>query len=58
MARENVEVMRRVYAEFERGTTQIYADYAPSPQEAALVEAAFQSRGTNPGTNLSESKLT
>ena len=23
-------------------TTQIYADYAPSPNEAAIVEAAFK----------------
>ena len=38
-------------------TTQIYADYAPSPHEAALVEAAFESRGTNRGTNLSESQV-
>ncbi len=35
-------------------TTLIYADYAPSAQEADLVERAFA--GTNPGTNLSESK--
>ncbi|MGI8427740.1 MAG: tyrosine-type recombinase/integrase [Solirubrobacteraceae bacterium] len=34
-------------------TTQRYADYAPSPVEAALVEAAF-GRGPNRGPNLSE----
>ncbi len=39
-------------------TTQIYADYAPNPHEAELVEAAFQSRGTNPGTNLREPERT
>ncbi|MET0511011.1 MAG: site-specific integrase [Thermoleophilaceae bacterium] len=39
-------------------TTQIYADYAPSAHESALVEAAFQPRGTNPGTNLSDSQVT
>jgi len=37
-------------------TTQIYADYAPSSQEAAMVAAAF-ARGTNRGTNLSESEV-
>ena len=31
------------------GTTQIYADYAPSAREAAMVEAAFASQGHNPG---------
>jgi integrase len=36
-------------------TTQIYADYAPSAGEAAMIEAAF-ARGTNQGTNLSESE--
>jgi len=35
-------------------TTQIYADYAPSAHEAALVDAAFEARGTNRGTNLRE----
>ncbi len=38
-------------------TTQIYADYAPSKLEADLVAAAF-TRGSNRGSNLSESKLT
>ena len=28
-------------------TTQIYADYAPNPHEAELVEAAFAPRGSN-----------
>lgn len=36
-------------------TTQRYADYAPSAQEAALVAAAF-GRGNNGGNNLSESE--
>lgn len=39
-------------------TTQIYADYAPSAQEAQLVEAAFRARGSNRGSNLSESQMT
>lgn len=39
-------------------TTQIYADYAPNPHEAELVEAAFAPRGSNPGSNLSESQST
>jgi integrase len=39
-------------------TTQIYADYAPNPHEAELVEAAFQAPGTNPGTNLREPQRT
>ena len=39
-------------------TTQVYADYAPNPHEAELVEAAFSPRGTNRGTNLSESQRT
>mgnify|MGYP003544748582 CR=1 FL=1 len=34
-------------------TTLIYADYAPSEQEAAMAERAF-AVGTNPGTKLSE----
>jgi integrase len=38
-------------------TTQIYADYAPSDLEAELIAAAF-ARGSNRGSNLSESKLT
>jgi integrase len=38
-------------------TTLIYADYAPSPHEAAMAERAF-ARGTNRGTNLSESPST
>ena len=38
-------------------TTQIYADYAPSNREAEQIAAAF-SRGSNRGSNLSESKLT
>jgi integrase len=37
-------------------TTQIYADYAPSAREAEMVAAAF-ARGTNRGTNLSESEV-
>jgi len=39
-------------------STQIYADYAPNPHEAQLVEAAFAPRGSNPGSNLSESQST
>jgi len=45
-------------------TTQIYADYAPSHEEASMVERAFAADpdplapGTNSGTNLSESKGT
>ncbi|HLM50224.1 MAG TPA: site-specific integrase [Solirubrobacteraceae bacterium] len=38
-------------------TTQLYADYAPSAREAEMVAAAF-ARGTNRGTNLSESHVT
>jgi hypothetical protein len=38
-------------------TTQIYADYAPSNLEAELIATAFN-RGSNRGSNLSESKLT
>jgi len=38
-------------------TTQRYADYAPSPHEAALVAAAFDGRGNTRGNNLSESKV-
>ena len=37
-------------------TTQIYADYSPSGQEASIIAAAFD-RGTNRGTNLSESDV-
>lgn len=37
-------------------TTQIYADYAPSAHEAEMVARAF-ARGTNRGTNLSESEV-
>jgi integrase len=39
-------------------TTQIYADYAPNPHEAELVEAAFAPRGSNSGSNLSEPQST
>lgn len=35
-----------------------FGDYAPSPHEAELVEAAFRPRGTNPGTNLREPQRT
>jgi integrase len=38
-------------------TTQIYADYAPSPHEAAMVARAFD-RGSVSGSVLSESQLT
>ena len=38
-------------------TTQIYADYAPSGHEAELIANAF-ARGSNPGSNLSESQRT
>lgn len=38
-------------------TTQIYADYAPSSQEAAMIAAAFD-RGSDSGSNLSESDRT
>lgn len=37
-------------------TTEIYADYAPSTHEASLIAGAFE-RGTNSGTNLSESEV-
>jgi integrase len=37
-------------------TTQIYADYAPSTHEAEMIAAAF-ARGSNRGSNLSESQL-
>ncbi len=36
-------------------TTQLYADYAPNPQEAALVEAAFAATsrpGVAQGSNI------
>jgi integrase len=36
-------------------TTQVYADYAPSAQEGALIERAFQ--GPNWGPNLSETDV-
>lgn len=38
-------------------TTQIYAHYAPSEREVAMVNAAFsakESTGSNSGSNLSE----
>jgi hypothetical protein len=38
-------------------TTQIYADYAPSPHEAAMVARAFD-RGSVSGSVLSESQVT
>jgi hypothetical protein len=38
-------------------TTQRYADYAPSPHEVDMAEAAF-ARGINRGINLSESQST
>lgn len=38
-------------------TTQIYADYAPSAQEAAFVESAF-GRGSNRGNQLSKTEVT
>jgi integrase len=37
-------------------TTEIYADYAPSAAEGQMVARAF-ARGTNRGTNLSESEV-
>jgi integrase len=39
-------------------TTQIYADYAPSAHEAALIEQAFGGRGTYRGTTMRESGAT
>jgi integrase len=39
-------------------TTQRYADYAPSHQEAAFVDAAFGSQGPVQGPNSSESQET
>ena len=38
-------------------TTQLYADYAPSTREAEMVAVAF-ARGSNGGSNLSESQVT
>ena len=38
-------------------TTQLYADYAPSPHEAAMVARAFE-RGSVSGSVLSESEVT
>jgi integrase len=38
-------------------TTQIYADYAPSPREAEMVAAAF-ARGSVRGSNLTEPEVT
>ena len=37
-------------------TTQLYADYAPSPHEAAMVARAFD-RGSVSGSVLSESEV-
>lgn len=37
-------------------TTLIYADYAPSAHEAEWAEAAFARRGTDSGTELSETE--
>ena len=37
-------------------TTLIYADYAPSAHEAEWAGAAFASRGTVRGTELSETE--
>ncbi|MEX2106536.1 MAG: tyrosine-type recombinase/integrase [Solirubrobacterales bacterium] len=37
-------------------TTQIYADYAPSVNEGQMIARAF-ARGSNPGSNLSESEV-
>lgn len=37
-------------------TTEIYADYAPSAAEGEMIARAF-ARGTNRGTNLSESEV-
>jgi hypothetical protein len=37
-------------------TTQLYADYAPSPHEAQMVEQAFE-RCSVSGSNLSESEV-
>ena len=39
-------------------TTLIYADYAPSAHEHALVELAFGPRGINRGINLSATAVT
>jgi hypothetical protein len=42
-------------------TTQIYAHYAPSEQEVAMVNAAFSAdiaTGSNPGSKLSEPEST
>jgi integrase len=38
-------------------TTQIYADYAPSPREAEMVATAF-ARGSVRGSNLTEPEVT
>jgi hypothetical protein len=38
-------------------TTQMYADYAPSPHEAAMIARAFE-RGAVSGAILSESENT
>ena len=38
-------------------TTQLYADYAPNPHEAAMVARAFE-RGSVSGSVLSESEVT
>jgi hypothetical protein len=37
-------------------TTQLYADYAPSPHEAAIVARAFE-RGSVSGSILSQSEV-
>lgn len=37
-------------------TTEIYADYAPSAAEGQMIARAF-ARGSNPGSNLSESEV-
>ena len=39
-------------------TTQRYADYAPSADEATMIARAFAPRGISRGINLSESHVT
>lgn len=39
-------------------TTQIYADYAPNPAEAELVEAAFARQGADWGADVRETQRT
>ena len=55
MAREGVPVgtIQAWMGHADLATTQLYMHYAPSDQDAALIDAAFGGAGTKPGTKLS-----